>query len=72
MVRRRARRRHRPVHRREWKKGQQDELRLSAFKGYWGGWSGKHYTSALFQFVPQPTTQSQLLQSRRDHLQRSG
>jgi peptide/nickel transport system substrate-binding protein len=46
-----------------WKKGQQDELRLSAFKGYWGGWSGKHYTSVLFQFVPQPTTQSQLLQS---------
>ena len=28
-----------------WKKGQQDELRLNAFKGYWGGWSGKHYTS---------------------------
>jgi peptide/nickel transport system substrate-binding protein len=46
-----------------WKKGTQDELRLSAFKGYWGGWSGKHYTSVLFQFVPQPTTQSQLLQS---------
>jgi peptide/nickel transport system substrate-binding protein len=46
-----------------WRKGQQDELRLSAFKGYWGGWSGKHYTSVLFQFVPQPTTQSQLLQS---------
>ena len=46
-----------------WKKGQQDELRLNAFKGYWGGWSGKHYTSALFEFVPQPTTQSQLLQS---------
>jgi peptide/nickel transport system substrate-binding protein len=46
-----------------WKKGQQDELRVDAFKGYWGGWSGKHYTSAIFEFVPQPTTQSQLLQS---------
>ena len=46
-----------------WKKGQQDELQLNAFKGYWGGWSGAHYTSALFEFVPQPTTQSQLLQS---------
>jgi peptide/nickel transport system substrate-binding protein len=46
-----------------WKKGQQDELQLNAYKGYWGGWSGKHYTSALFEFVPQPTTQSQLLQS---------
>lgn len=46
-----------------WKKGQQDELQLSAYEGYWGGWSGKHYTSALFEFVPQPTTQSQLLQS---------
>ena len=47
----------------KWKKGQQDELRLDAYKGYWGGWSGAHYTSALFEFVPQPTTQSQLLQS---------
>jgi peptide/nickel transport system substrate-binding protein len=47
----------------QWKKGQQDELYLSAYKGYWGGWSGKHYTSAIFEFVPQPTTQQQLLQS---------
>lgn len=46
-----------------WKKGQQDELQLDAFKGYRGGWSGKHYTRVLFEFVPQPTTQSQLLQS---------
>ena len=47
----------------KWKKGQQDELLVDAYKDYWGGWSGKHYTSALFQFVPQPTTQAQLLKS---------
>jgi peptide/nickel transport system substrate-binding protein len=46
-----------------WNKGQEVELRLKAFDGYWGGWDGPHYTRYVFEVTPQPTTASQLLQS---------
>ncbi|HKI91245.1 MAG TPA: ABC transporter substrate-binding protein, partial [Gaiellaceae bacterium] len=46
-----------------WSKGQENELRLSKFTSYWGGWKGTHYTSVLFKHVPTPTTRAQLVQS---------
>ena len=47
----------------QWQKGQEIELRLKAFKGYWGGWSGTHYTSLVFRVVPTDSTAAQLLRS---------
>ena len=45
-----------------YKKGQENELTLTANKTYWGGWKGDHYTSVVFRVVPQETTAAQLLQ----------
>jgi peptide/nickel transport system substrate-binding protein len=45
----------------EWKKGQEIELTLSAYKDYWGGWDGRHYDRVVFRFVPEPTTAAQLM-----------
>ena len=47
-----------------WNKGQETELRLSAFKDYWGGWNGSHYTNLVFRVVPSATTSAQLLRSK--------
>jgi peptide/nickel transport system substrate-binding protein len=47
----------------EWNKGQEIELRLTAFPGYWGGWEGAHYTRYVFRVTPEPTTAAQLLRS---------
>lgn len=46
-----------------WHKGQENELTLKANTSYWRGWSGDHYTSAVFRVVPEETTAAQLLQS---------
>ena len=46
-----------------WKKGTEDELQLTKNAGYWGGWSGAHYTGIDFKVVPEQTTAVQLLQS---------
>ena len=46
-----------------WKRGTENELTLNANKGYWGGWSGKHYQSVVFKVVPEETTAVQLLES---------
>jgi peptide/nickel transport system substrate-binding protein len=46
-----------------WDKGQQVELRLKQFTGYWKGWSGTHYTNVQFWVVPSVTTQAQLVRS---------
>ena len=46
-----------------WQKGAENELRLKAFPGYWGGWSGKHYQRVVFRVVPTDSTAAQLLQS---------
>jgi peptide/nickel transport system substrate-binding protein len=46
-----------------WHSGQETELVLSAFKNYWGGWSGSHYKQVVFRVVPQDTTSAQLLTS---------
>ncbi len=46
-----------------WNKGQEFEVVLKAYPGYWGGWSGAHYTKVVFRVVPQDTTAAQLLRS---------
>ena len=46
-----------------WNKGQEFEVVLKAFPGYWGGWKGPHYKKVVFRVVPQDTTAAQLLRS---------
>jgi peptide/nickel transport system substrate-binding protein len=43
-----------------WHKGQEVELRLKAYTGYWRGWSGSHYQSIEYWVVPSVTTAAQL------------
>jgi len=46
-----------------WNKGQEFEVILKAFPGYWGGWRGPHYKKVVFRVVTQDTTAAQLLRS---------
>jgi peptide/nickel transport system substrate-binding protein len=46
-----------------WNKGQEFEVTLKAFPGYWGGWSGPHYQHVVFRVVSQDSTAAQLLRS---------
>ena len=46
-----------------WNKGQEFEVILKAFPGYWGGWSGSHYKKVVFRVVTTDTTSAQLLRS---------
>ena len=46
-----------------WNKGQEFEVVLKAFPGYWGGWSGAHFKKVVFRVVPQDTTAAQLLRA---------
>jgi peptide/nickel transport system substrate-binding protein len=46
-----------------WNNGQEFEVVLKAFPGYWGGWKGRHFTKVVFRVVPQDTTAAQLLRS---------
>jgi peptide/nickel transport system substrate-binding protein len=46
-----------------WNNGQELEVILKAFPGYWGGWKGPHYKKVVFRVVPQDTTAAQLLRS---------
>ena len=48
-----------------WNKGQEVELRLAAFKDYWGGWPSNSYQAVEFRVTPQVTTASQLLQRQQ-------
>ncbi|ETK31281.1 ABC transporter substrate-binding protein [Microbispora sp. ATCC PTA-5024] len=45
-----------------WQKGQETELTLKAYDGYWGGWSGPHYKKIAYRVTPELTTAWQLLQ----------
>ena len=47
----------------QYSKGQEIELRLKSFSGYWGGWSGAHYKNVVFRVVPTPSTTAQLVRS---------
>jgi peptide/nickel transport system substrate-binding protein len=46
-----------------WNKGQEFEVILKAFPGYWGGWQGPNYKKEVFRVVTQPSTSAQLLRS---------
>src|SRR5215467_7496640 len=46
-----------------WNKGQEFEVILKAYPGYWGGWSGPHYKKVVFRVVTQDSTAAQLLRS---------
>jgi peptide/nickel transport system substrate-binding protein len=46
-----------------WKAGDEFELTLGKYDGYWGGWDGAHYTKVVFRVVPEVTTAAQLAQS---------
>jgi peptide/nickel transport system substrate-binding protein len=46
-----------------WKAGDEFEMTLDKYAGYWGGWDGDHYTNVVFRVVPESTTRAQLLQS---------
>ncbi len=43
--------------------GQEFEVILKAFPGYWGGWKGQHFKKVVFRVVPQDTTAAQLLRA---------
>ncbi|HEY0415834.1 MAG TPA: ABC transporter substrate-binding protein [Gaiellaceae bacterium] len=49
----------------QWSKGQEVELRLKAYTGYWRGWKGSHYTNLVFRVVPSATTTAQLVRSKQ-------
>ncbi|GGM16903.1 peptide ABC transporter substrate-binding protein [Streptomyces fumigatiscleroticus] len=46
-----------------WNPGSEDEVELTAFKDYWGGWHGNRYTKVVYQAVPQSSTEAQLMVS---------
>jgi peptide/nickel transport system substrate-binding protein len=46
-----------------WNKGQEFEVILKAFPGYWGGWKGPHYKKVVYRVVTADTTAAQLLKS---------
>ncbi len=46
-----------------WKAGDEFELTLNKYDGYWGGWQGAHYTKVVYRVVPEVTTAAQLVQS---------
>jgi peptide/nickel transport system substrate-binding protein len=48
-----------------WTKGQEVELRLAAFKDYWGGWKPDSYQAVEFRVTSEVTTASQLLQRQQ-------
>ncbi len=46
-----------------WNKGQEFEVILKAFPGYWGGWHGPHFKKVVYRVVTADTTAAQLLRS---------
>ena len=55
-----ARRRDGPVHAQSWVAGQQ--IVLTRFAGYWGGWSGRHFSKIILRLVPDSTTRRELME----------
>lgn len=45
-----------------WEPGAENELRLTADKGYWGGWEDDAYQAVEYRVTPEVTTAWQLLQ----------
>ncbi|WP_063759846.1 ABC transporter substrate-binding protein [Streptomyces sclerotialus] len=46
-----------------WRPGSENEVELTAFADYWGGWRGNRYTKVIYQAVPQSSTAAQLMSS---------
>ncbi|MBB5773770.1 ABC transporter substrate-binding protein [Nonomuraea jabiensis] len=46
----------------KWQKGKEEELTLSAYDKYWGGWGRPHYNTVKFRVVPDPDRAWRLLQ----------
>jgi peptide/nickel transport system substrate-binding protein len=55
----------------EWRKGQENEVRLHRFDGYWKGWSGERYRQVVFRVTPDQSTAFQLVRRGEvDYVQR--
>jgi peptide/nickel transport system substrate-binding protein len=48
-----------------WKRGQEVELRQTAYTNYWRGWHGAHYTTVEYWVVPSVTTSAQLIRAQK-------
>ena len=46
-----------------YKPGEEFELTLDKYDGYWGGWDGAHYSTVQYRVVPEVTTAAQLVQA---------
>ncbi|MEO3794532.1 ABC transporter substrate-binding protein [Nonomuraea sp. B10E15] len=44
-----------------WQKGAEEELTLTAYDGYWGGWRRPHYNTIKFRAVPDPARAYKML-----------
>ncbi|MFC7101255.1 ABC transporter substrate-binding protein [Nonomuraea rubra] len=47
----------------KWNQGKEDELTLSAYDGYWGGWRRPHYNTIKYKVVPDTERAYRMLQS---------
>ncbi|GAA3734958.1 peptide/nickel transport system substrate-binding protein [Spinactinospora alkalitolerans] len=50
-----------------WSPGSENELNLTRFDDYWGGWEGAHYDSVSYRVAPQASTAAQLMTSGEAH-----
>jgi peptide/nickel transport system substrate-binding protein len=48
-----------------WQRGQEVELRQTAYARYWRGWHGAHYSTVEYWVVPSVTTSAQLIRARK-------
>lgn len=46
-----------------WRPGGENEVELTAFEDYWGGWRGDRYREVVYRAVPQSSTAAQLMSS---------
>lgn len=46
-----------------WNKGKEDELTLTAYDGYWGGWRRPHYNTIKYKAVPDTERAYRMLQN---------
>ncbi|MEB3964563.1 ABC transporter substrate-binding protein [Streptomyces kunmingensis] len=46
-----------------WNPAGENEVELTAFEDYWGGWRGNRYKKVVFQAAPQSSTAAQLMDS---------
>ncbi|MFC7330696.1 ABC transporter substrate-binding protein [Marinactinospora rubrisoli] len=54
-----------------WEAGSENELTLTRYEDYWGGWDGSHYQTVQYRVVPQASTAAQLMTSGEAHYVRN-